>query len=53
MKIALKGFEAKDNGDTYLCSLGISVKNTNEVNKIINSLKNINNVFEVARSERW
>ena len=52
MKVTLKGFEVKDCGDNYACSLGVEVKNKEEVDKILNSLKNIKDVIEVYRGER-
>ncbi len=51
LKIAIKGFDAKDIGDNFVCNLIIEVKNKEELNKVINSIKNIKNVTSVYRSE--
>lgn len=53
LKIAIKGFEAKDVGDNFLCNLAVDVKNKEELNKVINSIKNLKNVTSVYRSEQW
>ncbi len=52
LKFNLKGFDAKDTGDNYLCSLIIDVKNKAELEEAINSLRNIKNVTNVYRGER-
>ncbi len=52
-KIALKGFEAREVKDNILCNLAVEVKNSEELNKIITSIRAINGVIEVQRSERW
>lgn len=51
-KFDLKGFDAKDNGDVYACTLIIDVKNKSELDYAINSIRNIKNVTNVFRSER-
>ena len=52
LKIAIKGFEAKDVGDNFYCSLVIDVKNKQELESAINSIRNMKNVTNVYRSER-
>ena len=52
LKFNLKGFDAKDAGDNYVCTLIIDVKNKNELEDAINSIRNIKNVTNVYRSER-
>lgn len=52
LKIAIKGFEAKDVGDNFICSLVIDVKNKAELESAINSIRNMKNVTKVYRSER-
>jgi len=52
LKIAIKGFEAKDVGDKFICSLVIDVKNKAELESAINSIRNMKNVTNVYRSER-
>ncbi len=52
-KINLKGFEARENKDNIVCNLAVEVKNREDLNKIMNSIRAINNVIEVQRSERW
>ena len=52
IKMNIKGFDIKDSIDNYICNLVIEVKNKNELNSAINSLKNIKNVISVYRSER-
>ena len=53
LKINIKGFDAKDTGDNFLCNLVVEVKNKEELNKVIASIKNLKNVINVYRSERW
>ena len=52
LKFNLKGFDAKDSGDNYVCSLIIEVKNKTELDNAINAIQNIKNVTSVYRSER-
>ena len=52
LKIAIKGFDAKDVGDNFICSLVIDVKNKAELESAINSIRNMKNVTNVYRSER-
>lgn len=52
LKFNLKGFDAKDAGDSYVCNLIIDVKNKAELDEAINSIRNIKNVTDVYRSER-
>ncbi len=52
LKIPIKGFDAKDTGDTFLCTLVVDVKNKEELNKIITSIKKLKNITNVYRSER-
>ena len=53
LKINIKGFDAKDVGDSFICTLRIEVKNKEELNNAIKSIRNLKNVTEVYRSERW
>ncbi len=53
LKINIKGFDAKDVGDSFICTLRIEVKNKDELNNAIKSIRNLKNVNEVYRSERW
>lgn len=52
LKIAIKGFDAKDMGDTFICTLIIDVKNKAELESAINAIRNMKNVTDVYRSER-
>ena len=52
LKIAIKGFDAKDVGDSFFCTLIIDVKNKTELQNAINQIKNMKNVIEVYRSEK-
>ncbi len=52
LKFNLKGFDAKDAGDNYVCTLIIDVKNKGELDSAINAIRNIKNVINVYRSER-
>lgn len=52
LKIAIRGFEAKDVGDNFICSLVIDIKNKKELESAINSIRNMKNVTNVYRSER-
>ncbi len=52
LKIAIKGFEAKDVGDSFVCNLIIDVKNKEELNSAIRSIQGLKNVISVYRSER-
>ena len=52
LKINIKGFDAKDVGDNFICTLIIDVKNKMELNSAITSIKNLNNIISVYRSER-
>lgn len=52
LKINIKGFEAKNIGDNFVCNLIIEVKNKNELNSAITSIRNLNTVISVYRSER-
>ena len=51
LKAIIKGFDAKDVGDNFVCTLILEVKNIAELNSIINSIKNMKNVTSVYRSE--
>ena len=53
LKINIKGFDAKDVGDSFVCTLRIEVKNKAELDSAIKSIRNLKNVTEVYRSERW
>jgi GTP pyrophosphokinase len=52
-KVAIKGFEAKENKGNTVCNVAIEVKNKNELEKIMNSLRALNGVINVQRGERW
>ena len=52
LKLPLRGFEVKDNVDKFDCNVTVEVKNTEELNKAINSLKTLKEVIDVYRSER-
>ena len=52
LKINIKGFDVKDIDDSLLCTLIIEVKNKNDLNNAINSIKNLKSVISVYRSER-
>ena len=51
MKVNLKAFESKDNKNEFTCTIVVSVKNKNEIDKIITSLEGIKGVTKVFRSE--
>ena len=53
LKINIRGFEAKDVGDSFICTLRLEVKNKHELDSAIKSIKNLKNVTEAYRSERW
>ena len=53
LKINIRGFDAKDVGDSFVCSLRIEVKNKTELESAINSIRNLRNVTSVYRSEKW
>ncbi len=53
LKIAIRGFDAKDVGDNFICTLIIDVKNREELDNAMNSIRNMKNVIEVYRSEQW
>lgn len=53
LKINIRGFDAKDVGDSFICSLRIEVKNKAELESAINSIRNLRNVTSVYRSEKW
>ena len=52
LKLPLRGFEVKDNIDRFDCTIAVEIKNTEELNKAINSLKTLKEVIDVYRSER-
>ncbi len=52
LKITIKGLNAKDMGDNFLFNLIVEVKNKTDLERVINSVKNIKNVISVYRSER-
>ncbi len=53
LKINIRGFDAKDVGDSFICSLRIEVKNKAELESAISSIRNLRNVTSVYRSEKW
>ncbi len=52
LKINIRGFDAKDTGDNFLCTLVVDVKNKAELESAINAIRNMKNVTNVYRSER-
>ena len=52
LKINIRGFDAKDIGDNFLCTLVVDVKNKAELESAINAIRNMKNVTNVYRSER-
>ncbi len=52
LKINIKGFDAKDVGDSFICTLVIDVKNKEELDSALCSIRNLKNVINVYRSER-
>ncbi|MBP3345193.1 MAG: bifunctional (p)ppGpp synthetase/guanosine-3',5'-bis(diphosphate) 3'-pyrophosphohydrolase [Clostridia bacterium] len=52
LKLYIKGFDAKDVGDNFICTLVIEVKNKQELDTAINSIRSLKNVTSVYRSER-
>lgn len=52
LKINIKGFDAKDIGDTFLCTLVLDVKNKEELENAMKSVRGIKGVLNVQRGER-
>ena len=52
LKISIRGFEAKDIEDSLLCTLIVDVKNKDELDYVINSVRGLKGVASVFRSER-
>ncbi|MBQ8792481.1 MAG: bifunctional (p)ppGpp synthetase/guanosine-3',5'-bis(diphosphate) 3'-pyrophosphohydrolase, partial [Clostridia bacterium] len=52
LKIAIKGFDARDVGDSFFCTLIIEVKNKGELESAINAIRSIKGILSVQRSER-
>ncbi|MBQ8908967.1 MAG: bifunctional (p)ppGpp synthetase/guanosine-3',5'-bis(diphosphate) 3'-pyrophosphohydrolase [Clostridia bacterium] len=52
LKIAIKGFDAKDVGNSFFCTLVIDVKNKKELESAINSIRGIKGILSVERGER-
>ena len=52
LRIGLKGFEAKDVDDTFICTLVIDVKNKSELDSAINAIRSVRGVTNVYRGER-
>lgn len=52
LKLPIKGFDAKDVGDTFLCTLVIDVKNKEELESAMNAIRGIKNISKVYRGER-
>lgn len=53
MKINIVGFDAKDVGDNFICNLAVQVKNKEELDKVMQSIRTLRNVTQVYRSEKW
>jgi len=53
LKISIKGFDARDVGDSFLCTLVLDVKNKAELESAINAVRSIKGILSVQRSERW
>ncbi len=52
LKINIRGFDAKDTGESFICTLVIDVKNKEELESAITAIRNMKNVTNVYRSER-
>lgn len=52
LKINIKGFDAKEVGDMFLCTLVLDVKNKEELESVMASIRGIKNVVKVYRGER-
>lgn len=52
LKITIRGFEAKDVGDNFVCTLIIDVKNKKELDSAMTAIRGMKNVTNVYRSER-
>ena len=52
LKLGIKGFDAKDVGDTFLCTLVLDVKNKEELESAMTAIKGIKNISKVYRGER-
>lgn len=52
IKYEIKAFDVKEVGDEYACNLVLEVKNKNELNDAITTIRNINGIVNVYRSER-
>ena len=52
LKINLRGFDAKEIDNAIVCILRIEIKNKAELDRAINSMKNIKSVTSVQRSEK-
>ena len=52
LKINIRGFDAKDVGDSFICTLRIEVKNKAELESAMTSIRNLKNVTSVFRSEK-
>ncbi len=52
LKLNIRGFDAKDVGDSFICNLRIEVKNKSELESAITSIRNLKHIISVTRSER-
>ena len=52
LKINIRGFDAKEIDNAIVCILRIEIKNKAELDRAINSIKNIKSVTSVQRSEK-
>ena len=52
LKINIRGFDAKEIDNAIVCILRIEIKNKAELDRAINSMKNIKSVTSVQRSEK-
>lgn len=52
LKVPMRSFEAKDVGDRFDCVVGVEVKNSDQLAKIITSIKSLSDVIEAYRSEK-
>ena len=52
LKVPMRSFEAKDVGDRFDCVVGVEVKNSDQLAKIITSIKSLSDVIDAYRSEK-
>lgn len=52
LKISIIGFDAKDSGDIYNITIVVMVKNKEELDKVMSSIRSLKNVLQVYRGDR-